>query len=58
MNNYCVDLNLPLPLSDSISDIVGFLKQYDKGHFQIDKELVNNELKLLLDKCNLDISLI
>jgi len=58
MNNYCVDLNLPMPLSDSVSDVVGFLKQYNKGHFQLDKKLVSDELKLLLDKCNLDVSLV
>jgi hypothetical protein len=58
MNNYCVDLNLPIPLSESISDVVGFLKQYNKGHFQISKELVSNELKLLFAKCNLGIRLV
>jgi hypothetical protein len=58
MNDYCVDLNLPMPLSESISDVVSFLKQYNKRHFQISKELISDELKTLFAEYNLGIRLV
>ena len=60
MNNYCVDLNLDLPLFKSELSPVEFLKQNYKlsGHFQINISDLSSELIEFLNKLGLSVRLV
>jgi hypothetical protein len=60
MNNYCVDLNLPLTIFKSDLSPIEFLKQnYNlKSHFQIDISNLNNELISFFDNLRLSVRLV
>lgn len=60
MNNYCVDLNLDLPIFESALTPVEFLKQNYKleGHFQVDVNHLSTELKMFFDKVGLTVRLV
>jgi hypothetical protein len=60
MNNYCVDLDLDLPIFESELTPVEFLKQHYKfeKHFQIDVNHVSNKLKLMLAARGLSVLLV
>lgn len=57
MNEYCIDLDLDLPLFNSALNPVEFLKQHYQitNHFQVDIKDISDELKSFFTNQNLSI---
>ena len=60
MNNYCIDLDLDLPIFESDLTPVEFLKQNYKltGHFQIDIAHLSKKLIMFFNKLGLTVRLV